>query len=24
LKEFLKTLTGDPVPAQYLRDLHNK
>jgi|SRR5689334_242192 len=24
LKEFLKALTGDPVPAQYLRDLHNK
>ena len=23
LREFLKTLTGDPVPAQYLRDLHN-
>jgi cytochrome c peroxidase len=23
LKEFLKTLTGDPVPAQYLQDLHN-
>ena len=23
LKEFLKTLTGDPVPAQYVRDLHN-
>jgi len=23
LKEFLKTLTGEPVPAQYLRDLHN-
>jgi cytochrome c peroxidase len=23
LKEFLKTLTGDRVPAQYLRDLHN-
>jgi cytochrome c peroxidase len=22
LKEFLKTLTGDPVPAQYLLDLH--
>ncbi len=24
LKEFLKTLTGDPVPTQLLRDLHNK
>ncbi len=24
LKEFLKTLTGDPVPARYLRDLHNQ
>lgn len=24
LKEFLKTLTGDPVPAKYLRDLHNR
>jgi len=24
LKEFLKTLTGEPIPAQYLRDLHNK
>jgi cytochrome c peroxidase len=23
LKEFLKTLTGEPVPAQYLRDLRN-
>lgn len=23
LKEFLKALTGDPVPAQYLQDLHN-
>jgi len=23
LKEFLKTLTGEPVPAQYLLDLHN-
>jgi cytochrome c peroxidase len=23
LKEFLKTLTGEPVPAQYLKDLHN-
>jgi cytochrome c peroxidase len=23
LKEFLKTLTGQPVPAQYLSDLHN-
>lgn len=23
LKEFLKTLTGEPVPPQYLRDLHN-
>ena len=24
LKEFLKTLTGDPVPAQFVRDLHGK
>ena len=24
LLEFLKTLTGEPVAAQYLRDLHNK
>jgi cytochrome c peroxidase len=24
LKEFLKTLTGEPVPAQFLRDLHNR
>jgi cytochrome c peroxidase len=24
LKEFLKTLTGEPVPQTYLRDLHNK
>lgn len=23
LKEFLKTLTGEPVPSQYVRDLHN-
>jgi len=23
LKEFLKTLTGDAIPAQYLQDLHN-
>jgi cytochrome c peroxidase len=23
LKEFLKTLTGEAVPAQYLQDLHN-
>lgn len=23
LKEFLKTLTGEPVPERYLRDLHN-
>jgi cytochrome c peroxidase len=23
LKEFLKTLTGDPVPDQFLQDLHN-
>ena len=23
LKEFLKTLTGEPVPPQYLQDLHN-
>jgi cytochrome c peroxidase len=23
LLEFLKTLTGDPVPSQYLQDLHN-
>ncbi|HET8892098.1 MAG TPA: cytochrome c peroxidase [Candidatus Angelobacter sp.] len=24
LKEFLKTLTGEPVPPQFLRDLHNQ
>jgi cytochrome c peroxidase len=24
LKAFLKTLTGDPVPSQFLRDLHNR
>jgi cytochrome c peroxidase len=24
LKEFLKTLTGEPVPAEYLKDLHNR
>lgn len=24
LKEFLKTLTGEPVPGRYLRDLHNR
>jgi cytochrome c peroxidase len=24
LKAFLKTLTGDPVPPQFLRDLHNR
>jgi cytochrome c peroxidase len=24
LKEFLKTLTGDPVPHQYLTDIHNR
>ena len=24
LKAFLQTLTGDPVPAQYLVDLHNQ
>ena len=24
LKEFLKTLTGQPVPAPYLRDLHHR
>lgn len=24
LKEFLRTLTGDPVPAQFVRDLHDK
>ncbi len=24
LKKFLKTLTGDPVPERYLRDLHNR
>ncbi|HEY7402438.1 MAG TPA: cytochrome c peroxidase [Candidatus Angelobacter sp.] len=24
LKEFLKTLTGEPVPAKLLRDLHNR
>lgn len=23
LKEFLKTLTGEPVPSRFLRDLHN-
>jgi cytochrome c peroxidase len=23
LKEFLKALTGEPVPAQYLQDMHN-
>jgi len=23
LKQFLKTLTGEQVPARYLRDLHN-
>jgi hypothetical protein len=23
LKEFLKTLTGEPVPGRYLQDLHN-
>lgn len=23
LKEFLKTLTGDPIPARYLADIHN-
>lgn len=23
LKEFLKTLTGEPIPEQFLRDLHN-
>jgi cytochrome c peroxidase len=23
LKEFLRTLTGEPVPARYLQDLHN-
>jgi cytochrome c peroxidase len=23
LKEFLKTLTGEPVPAQFIHDLHN-
>jgi cytochrome c peroxidase len=23
LREFLETLTGDPVPGQFLRDLHN-
>jgi cytochrome c peroxidase len=23
LKEFMKTLTGDPVPERFLRDLHN-
>jgi cytochrome c peroxidase len=24
LKKFLKTLTGEPIPAQFLRDLHNQ
>jgi cytochrome c peroxidase len=24
LKEFLKTLTGEPVPEKYLRDMHNR
>lgn len=24
LKEFLKTLTGEPVPAEFVRDLHNR
>lgn len=24
LKEFLKTLTGEPVPERFLRDLHNR
>jgi cytochrome c peroxidase len=24
LKEFLKTLTGEPIPRQYLMDVHNK
>jgi cytochrome c peroxidase len=24
LKEFLKTLTGEPIPEQFLRDLHNR
>src|SRR6267142_3196649 len=24
LKAFLKTLTGEPVPERFLRDLHNK
>jgi cytochrome c peroxidase len=24
LKEFLQTLTGEPVPAKYLKDLHNR
>ena len=24
LKEFLKTLTGEPLPAEFLRDLHNR
>jgi len=23
LKEFLKTLTGDPIPSRYVQDLHN-
>jgi cytochrome c peroxidase len=23
LKEFLKTLTGEPIPERFLRDLHN-
>ncbi len=24
LKEFLRTLTGEPVPAEFVRDLHNR
>jgi cytochrome c peroxidase len=24
LKEFLKTLTGEPVPTQFLKDMHNR
>jgi hypothetical protein len=23
LKEFLETLTGEPIPARFLRELHN-
>jgi len=24
LEEFLRSLTGEPVPQEYLRDLHNQ